>query len=188
MYSKEHAEHPRNSTNYKLYCTKTRTSSKFLLIFSYFDIRKPLFCEAKIIKHLEYLKAHKNWTVDQWMKVHWIVESKFEIFGSKRRQYVRRRSNERYYSKCSVPTVKDGGENIFVWGCFNGLGIGDLKNIDRKIDKKVYQQILICHGVPTVLYLVDQGFVYQQDNDPKHTSQLCKKYSEKKKLRKGFSF
>ena len=41
-------------------------------------------------------------------------------------------------------------------------------------------QILICHGVPSRLHLLGQGFVYQQKNDPKHTSKLCKNYLDKK--------
>ena len=44
----------------------------------------------------------------------------------------------------------------------------------------MYYQILIHHGVPSGLRLVDQGFVYQQDNNPKHTSKLCKNYLDKK--------
>ena len=113
------------------------------------------------------------------MKVLWTDESKFEIFGSKRRQYVRRRSNERYHPKCIVPTMKHGGGNILVWGCFSGHGIGDLKRIDGRMDKEMYHQILIRHGVPSGLRLVGQGFVYQQDNDPKHTAKLCKTYFDK---------
>ena len=84
--------------------------------------------------------------------------------------------------------VKHSGKNILVWRCFYGLGIGDLKKIEGKMDKTVHHQILICHSVPSGPCLVDHGFVYQQKNDHKQTSQLCKKYLEKKKLRKGFSF
>lgn len=143
-------------------------------------VRKPLLREVNVRKRLEFAKQHKDWTVDQWMKVLWTDESKFELFGSKRRQYVRRRSNERYHSKCIVPTMKHGGGNILVWGCFSGQGVGDLKKIDGKMDKKMYHQILIRHGVPSGIRLMGQGFVYQQDNDPKHTSNLCKNYLTKK--------
>ena len=51
------------------------------------------------------------------------------------------------------------------------------------MDQKMYQQILICHGIPSGLRLVDQGFVYQQDNDSKHTSKLCKNYLDKKEAK-----
>ena len=110
--------------------------------------------EVNVRKRLEFAKKHKDWTVDQWMKVLWTDKSKFELFGSKKRQYVRRRPNERYYSKCIVPTMKHGGGNILVWGCFSGQGVGDLKKIDRKMDKKMYHQILIRHGVPSGIRLM----------------------------------
>ena len=119
-------------------------------------VRKPLLRKPNIIKRLKFAEEHKDWTVDQWMKVLWTDESKFEIFGSKRRQYVRRRSNERYHPKCIVPTMKHGGGNILVWGCFSGHGIGDLKRIDGRMDKEMYHQILIRHGVPSGLRLVGQ--------------------------------
>ena len=107
-------------------------------------------------------------------------ESKFEIFGSKRRQYLGHRSNERYHPQCIVPTVKHGRGNVLVWVCFRGQGIGDLRRIKGKMDQKTYHQILIRHGVPSRLRLVGQSFVYQQDNDAKHTSKLCKNYLGKK--------
>ena len=77
-------------------------------------VKKPLLCKANIRKRLEFAKTYKDWTVDQWMKVLWTDESKFEIFGSKRRQNVRWRSNERYHSECIVPTVKHGGGTVLV--------------------------------------------------------------------------
>ena len=39
-------------------------------------------------KRLQWVKAHKDWTIEQWNKVLWIDESKFEIFGSNRRVYL----------------------------------------------------------------------------------------------------
>ena len=52
-------------------------------------VKKPLLRKANIRKRLKFAKSHKDWTVDQWMKVLWTGKSNFEIFGStcKRRQY-----------------------------------------------------------------------------------------------------
>ena len=43
-------------------------------------------------------------------------ESKFEIFGSNCRVFVRRIVGERMISTCMVPTVKHGGGGVMVWG------------------------------------------------------------------------
>ena len=39
-------------------------------------------------------------------------ESKFEVFGSNRRVFVRRRVGEWMISACVVPNVKHGGEGV----------------------------------------------------------------------------
>src|SRR4029434_2353074 len=43
-----------------------------------------------------------------------------------------------------------------------------------------YQSILQRHAIPSGLRLVGPSFVFQQGNDPKHTSRLCKGYMTKK--------
>lgn len=60
----------------------------------------------------------------------WSDESKFEIFGSNYRVFVRRRKGERMDSTCLVPTVKHGGGGVMVWGCFAGDTVGDLFKIE----------------------------------------------------------
>ena len=44
--------------------------------------------------------------MDQWKSVLWSDNSKFEIFGSNRSVFVRRREGDRMVSACVVPTVK----------------------------------------------------------------------------------
>lgn len=43
-----------------------------------------------IAKRLHFAKDHVNWSNEQWDKVLFTDESKFEVFGSKRRNFVRR--------------------------------------------------------------------------------------------------
>lgn len=101
-------------------------------------------------------------------------ESKFEIFNKRRRQYVRRLVGERMINQCVIPTVKHGGGSVLVWGCFAGDKVGDIVKIDGIMDKKVYHNILQRHAFPCGKRLVGRGFVFQQDNDPKHTSKFCR--------------
>jgi hypothetical protein len=55
------------------------------------------------------IRRREQWTLDQRKYVLWSDESKFEIFGSNRRVFVRRRVGERMIFACVVPTVKHGG-------------------------------------------------------------------------------
>ena len=78
--------------------------------------------------------------------------------------------------QCIKPTVKHGGGNIQVWGCFAYSGVGHLHRIDSNLIKEEYQSIHQRHAIPSGLHLCGEEFTLQQDNDPKHTSKLCKNY------------
>ena len=67
-----------------------------------------------------------------------------------------------------------------VWGCFAGGQVGDLVKIEGILKKEGYHSILQRHAIPSGKKLAGRGFVLQQDNDPKHTSKLCKNYVGKK--------
>ena len=90
----------------------------------------------------------------------WTDESKFELFASNRRLYVRRRTGERLIDDCISPTVKHGGGNIMVWGSISGRGVGDLVKIGETMDKKVYYNILVRHAVPSGRRPIDDNFVF----------------------------
>ena len=83
-------------------------------------------------------------------------------------------------SACVVPTVKHGGGGVLVWGCFASNTVGDLFRIQVTLNQHGYHSILQRYTIPSGLCLVGPSFVFQQDNDPKHTSRLCKGYLTKK--------
>ena len=71
-------------------------------------------------KRLAWAKKCEQWTLDWWKSVLWSDESKYEIFGSNRRAFVRCRVDERMISACVVPTMKHEAEGVMVWGCCAG--------------------------------------------------------------------
>ena len=142
--------------------------------------RKPLLKEKNRKKRLAWAKKHKDWSLEQWQKVLWSDESKFEVFGSKRRTYVRRRKGEKMLPQCIKPTVKHGGGNVMVWGCFGAGKVGSLHRVEGILNQHGYHSILQRKAIPSGKRLIGEGFVFQQDNDPKHTSRLCRDYLKKK--------
>ena len=46
--------------------------------------------------------------------------------------------------------------------------------------KEEYHSILVRHAIPSGKRLFGSAWIFQQDNDPKHTSKMCKSYIEKK--------
>lgn len=145
-------------------------------------VRKPLLRPVNEQKRLKFAQEHVNWSIERWKSVLWTDESKFELFGSHRRQFVRRKVNERFKPECILPTVKHGGGSVMVWGCFSHGGVGQLVKIEGNMKKEQYHSILQRHAIPSGIDLIGRGFVFQQDIDPKHTSKLCAGYLNKKKV------
>lgn len=142
--------------------------------------KKPLLRRGNRKKRLEWALAHKDWTGENWKQVLWTDESKFEMFGQKRRIYVRRGSSEKMHPDAITPTVKHGGGSVMVWGCFSYAGVGDLYRIKGTLDRNGYHHILKTHANPSGMRLIGRGYVFQQDNDPKHTSKLCLNFLKNK--------
>ena len=96
---------------------------------------------------------------------------------------MRRRAGEELNEACLQPTVKHGGGSILVWGCLSADGVGDLVRIHGTIDAEKYRQILIHHAVPSGTRLIGPKFIFQHDNDPKHTANKVNQYLRRKEQR-----
>ena len=94
---------------------------------------------------------------------------------------MRRRTGEQLIDDSISPTVKHGGGNIMVWASISGRGVGDLVKIGGIMDKKVYHNILVRHAVPSGRRLIGDNFVFQEDDDPKQSSNYCRNYLRRKK-------
>jgi len=82
---------------------------------------------------------------------------------------------------CLAPTVKHGGGKIMAWGCFHASGVGVLKRIEGIMDGEAYYRILRHQVGPQMKKLNDSvlggpGWVFQHDNDPKHTAKKNKEF------------
>jgi hypothetical protein len=63
-----------------------------------------------------------------------------------------------------------------VWGGISTKGVTQLKRVEGIMDKKMYHSILVYHAIPEGKRLLGKGFVFQEDNDPKHSSNYCRNY------------
>ena len=86
-------------------------------LYSYSAAKKPFKSEKNRKARLEFAKAHRNWTVEQWRRIVWSDESKFNLKGSDGKQNVRRRVSKRLKQVYTIGTVKHGdGKGLMVWG------------------------------------------------------------------------
>ena len=73
-------------------------------------------------------------------------------------------------------------KSINVWGCFSWNGVGALHRVKGILTGVRYRQILIHHLIPSANKMCPDGFLFQHDNDPKHTSEVVKSYVRNKKV------
>jgi len=125
-----------------------------------------------------------QWGPPEWDHVIFSDESKFHLFGSDGVQYCRRYNGDAMSPLFTQKTVKHGGGKVTVWGCITRNGVGRLHRIEGNMDKHQYVQILRESLLGT---LRDHGvtwrsFVFQQDNDPKHTSGAASAFFHRNKI------
>ena len=145
--------------------------------------KKPFVSTKNRKARLGFAKKHITWTKEQWAKVLWSDESKYLLFGNDGTKYVRRPDGERFNPKYLLPTVKHGGGNVMVWGCFSRDGVGPIHLIEGIMNGEMYKNIIANIMLPHAKKVMPRGWIFQQDNDPKHTSCVAKKYFASKKIR-----
>lgn len=137
--------------------------------------KKPFVSKINRQKRLQFAKEHLEWTEEDWAKVIFTDESKFCLHGSDGRSYVRRRIGEEFDSKCTKPTMKYGGGSLMVWGSMRRVGVGPICKIDGILNAESFVNILQNTFLP-YKRKIRGPIIHQQDNDPKHTSALARKW------------
>ena len=144
----------------------------------------PLLKKAHVQARLKFAKEHLNDSEKTWEKVLWSDETKIELFGINLTRHVWRERNADYDSKNTISTVKHGGGNIMLWGCFSAKGTGRLHRIEGQMDGAMYCKILDENLLPSARTLkMGHGWVFQHDNDPKHTAKATKEWLKKKHIK-----
>ncbi|KAI4887076.1 hypothetical protein NFI96_013964, partial [Prochilodus magdalenae] len=139
------------------------------------DIRPPGEGESVDIELEECMEPEACFTDD---------ETKIELFGLNSTRHVWRKKNAAYDPKNTVPTVKHGGGSIMFWGCFSAKGTGLLHRITGKMDGAMYRTILRDNLLPSARDLkMGRGWVFQHDNDPKHTAKATKDWLKKNHIK-----
>ena len=100
--------------------------------------------------------------------------------GSDGQEYVWKRAGEPLGEREIKGTLKFGGGNLMVWGCMGWNGVGILCEVEGRMNAEQYISILEeCLLRSMEESGVDEeDIIFQQDNDPKHTSRLATKWFE----------
>jgi transposase len=143
--------------------------------------KKPLLKKVHRQNRLKFAQYHSNWTVEDWKRVLWSDETKINRIGSDGCTYVWKKKGEPLSDRTTTPTVKHGGgNNLMVWGCMSWNGVGVLTEVQGIMDSDQYVEILGGGVVESMesLEMDRNTAIFQQDNDPKHTSKKADKWFE----------
>ncbi|KAK4513353.1 uncharacterized protein ATC70_005347 [Mucor velutinosus] len=127
-------------------------------------------------KEKKFLLSHAN------KRAIWTDKTNINRFNSDGRQWAWIRSDEQLQNHHVKLTVKHGGGSITLWSAITYAGVGWKCMINGNMDKALYKKILQDELEQTITFSIEKlGFrreqaIFQQDNDPKHTSNLVKDY------------
>ena len=144
-------------------------------------VKKP-FLSAKHRKaRLNWARQHRHWTIDDWKRVVFSDEMKINLWHSDGIVYCWIRPGDPVQPFHLQQTVKHEGGSLMFWGCmtWQGLGYG-CQIYEGTMKKEDYIQILDTSLKDTLeFYQYRPGdYIFQHDNDPKHTSKATKRYLE----------
>ncbi len=103
--------------------------------------RVPLLKPVHVQACLKFAREHLDDPEEDWENVIWSDETKIELFDKNSTCRVWRRKNAELHPKNTIPTVKHGGGNIMLWGCFSAKGPGRLICVKERMNGAMYREI-----------------------------------------------
>ncbi|KAG2463681.1 TCB1 transposase, partial [Polypterus senegalus] len=138
---------------------------------------KPLLSKRHMTACLEFAKRHLKDSQTMRNNILWSDETKIDLFGVNARCHIWGKPGTAHHQANTIPTVKHGGGSIMLWGCFSAAGTGRLVRIKGKMTAAMYRGILDENLLQSTLDLrLGRRFIFQQDNDPKHTAKISKEW------------
>ena len=138
-------------------------------------IKKPLLSNRHQLARLAWAKEHKSWTIEDWRKVVWSDESKFNLRGSDGRITVRRTAKEAILPQCLQLMEIGNGGSLMIWGCLSFQGPGPLVKINSNFSGRAYISLLQDHAKP-FLSTLDDDYIFMDDNSPLHRAKMVKNW------------
>jgi transposase len=140
--------------------------------------KKPFLTKRHKNLRLQWAKRYQNWTVADWSKVIFTDETKINVWGSDGVKYYWIRPGDPLQPHHLDLTVKFGNGSVMMWGCMSIHGVGYGSCIEGTMNASVYCNILNTTFNESLDWwnLGYEDIIFQQDNDPKHTSKKAKKW------------
>lgn len=152
--------------------------------------KKPKLSKVHRKARLDWALRHENWTTEDWKRVIWSDETKVNRLNSDGIKCAWVQDKKNLEPKVIEETLKFGGSNLMIWGCMSWYVIGGIGRIVGKMDSKQPLEILDVFLLPTLDRIAGQPgsipkteLIFQQDNDPKHTSLTTRRWLATKSIK-----
>ncbi|RYG95422.1 hypothetical protein EON65_56010 [archaeon] len=134
-------------------------------------VERPLLTRAHKRRRLEFARAHRDWTVDDWKQVIFSDETVITARPLHTHKLKWVRSLHELNPRLIVPTVRGGGPAIMTWGCISTFGFHDFILLDGTINAAGYVKFFGDNLVPVMQeYFQHRPCMFQQDNAAVHTA------------------
>ena len=110
-----------NQLGISLHVDTIRKRAHEVELFERVARKKPYVNKINRGKRLKFGKEMLEKTVDFWKNVVWSDESKFNLFDSDGKVMIGRSPRKEFDPKCKIPTIKQGGGSVMIWGCFSRI-------------------------------------------------------------------
>ena len=121
-------------------------------------------------QHAWSLQKRIGNTLRAWGKRFCGLVMKIELFGLIAKRLQRHKPSTAHHPSNTIPNRKHDGGSIVLWGCFSAAGTGRLVRIEGTMNGAKFKQILEENLLKKAKELgLWWTFMFQPDNDPKHT-------------------
>ncbi|QRV95370.1 Transposable element Tcb2 transposase [Ceratobasidium sp. AG-Ba] len=167
-----------------LHTTTIRRALRSVDLRAYIRHKDPLISTRNKRIRLAWVTERLTWSRMVWRRFAISDESKFNIFGSDGKQYVWRMPGGALDPLNTKKTVKHGGGSIIVWGVITATGVGCLYRIEETLTSGRHTEILpdAFLGNLKDQKCKPQSVIFQQDNDPKHTSLVAREWLKSRRI------
>ena len=126
-----------------------------------------------------WAKRYRNWSVEDWEKVVYGDESKFNVgFHDGKKKYRKLKSDDPNHIKYMENKPKNARQSVMLWGGFGIWGLTDLIFIEGNMNGKLYTNVLNEGYIPFLRknHLNSRQIYLLEDNDKKHKSKIAQKW------------
>ena len=152
-------------------------------LYAYSPAKKPALSAKHVQARFLMAQSWLGLTERELQSIVFSDESKFNLLYSDGKPVVWRGPDCRLMKENIIETKKFGGGSIMVWACFSYHGVGKLVIIKGIMDAYRYVNILSSSLQPSLESMELSEFIFQQDNDSKHTAKVTKQFFENRSIK-----